>query len=360
MQFWIFFSRIRQYLLATSVIVAAALLCFQLSGVLGYYAVSFILLILVSILATFLKTGPVLVSSLLSLLVWNFFFIPPHNTFHIEKTEDILMFVMFGLVVIINGVFTWRVRRQEKLACKARFLDESDRLYKTLFNSVSHELRSPIATILGAADALKSSGNANKLQAALSCEIYAASLRLNRLIENLLNMSRLESGMMALRLDWYDLNDLVYKVINDLNEELRPFILKLSIPDNLPLVRIDFGLMEQVLYNLIYNCCRYSPVNSEISIQAEHISGNLVIRVLDNGPGFPPGLLEEVFNKFFRVDDKGTGGLGLGLSIVKGFVEAHQGNVLAENRPNGGAAITLTIPSELPDMTEITMENNDA
>ncbi|NTV83991.1 MAG: DUF4118 domain-containing protein, partial [Bacteroidales bacterium] len=108
-------SGIRQYLLAFLVISVAALFCFQLSQALGYYIVAFILLILVSILATFLKTGPVILASFLGLLVWNFFFIPPHHTFHIEKTEDILMFSMFGLVVLMNGVFTTRVRRQEKL-----------------------------------------------------------------------------------------------------------------------------------------------------------------------------------------------------------------------------------------------------
>ncbi|MBW6459185.1 MAG: DUF4118 domain-containing protein, partial [Bacteroidales bacterium] len=108
-----FSSATHQYLLVTVIITLAALLCFQLAQDLGYYIVSFILLILVSILATFMRTGPVLLASLMSILAWNFFFIPPHYTFHIDKTEDILMFSMFGLVVIMNGVFTTRVRRQE-------------------------------------------------------------------------------------------------------------------------------------------------------------------------------------------------------------------------------------------------------
>jgi two-component system sensor histidine kinase KdpD len=499
------FSRIRQYLLALVVISIAVLLCFQLAQSLGYYIVAFILLILVSILATFLKTGPTLLASLLSLLIWNFFFIPPHHTFHIEKTEDILMFGMFGLVVIMNGVFTTRVRRQEKLtreremhtnalfqltrelsktsgidevmtvsteeikkhfgldsfiisqgepgellpfeqvatkfklsreefnvanwafknnrkagkytddfsfadysyypltgtlintgvvvlkqegmfatdkevfwdtflaqisnalereflaelARKARFLDESDRFYKTLFNSVSHELRIPVATILAASDALLGNTNPGGMQTALSKEIYTATLRLNRLIENLLNMSRLESGRIAPRLDWYDMNDLVYKIINDLKEELKAFSLKVNVPENIPLVRIDFGLMEQVLYNLIYNSCQYAPATSEITLEADYTDGNLVIRVLDRGPGFPPEALENVFNKFFRVNEKGTGGLGLGLSIVKGFAEAHKGHVIAENRPGGGAVVTVSIPSDVPDITDIPIEKSD-
>jgi two-component system sensor histidine kinase KdpD len=247
-----------------------------------------------------------------------------------------------------------------ELARRARFLDESDRFYKTLFNSVSHELRIPVATILAASDAMLEPANPDGMHSALSKEIYTASLRLNRLIENLLNMSRLESGRIAVRLDWYDLNDLVYKVINDLEEELKAFSIKVTLQENLPLVRIDFGLMEQVLYNLIFNACQYAPATSEINISAEYTDGSLVIRVMDRGPGFPPEALANVFNKFYRADEKGTGGLGLGLSIVKGFAEAHQGFVKAENRPEGGAVVTVAIPSEIPDITDLSMEKSDA
>jgi two-component system sensor histidine kinase KdpD len=118
--------------------------------------------------------------------------------------------------------------------------------------------------------------------------------------------------------------------------------------------------MEQVLYNLVYNACQYAPAASEITVDADYQDGNLVISVSDRGPGFPPGALEEVFNKFFRADEKGTGGLGLGLSIVKGFTEAHKGKVTAENRPGGGAVVTVVIPSEIPDMTGISIEKSDA
>ena len=173
-------------------------------------------------------------------------------------------------------------------------------------------------------------------------------------------MSRLESGRIALRLDWYDMNDLVNKVINDLKEELKAFSLRVNIPENMPLVRIDFGLMEQVLYNLIYNSCQYAPATSEITVSADYLNGNLLIRILDEGPGFPPESLENVFNKFFRVNENGTGGLGLGLSIVKGFTEAHKGHVMAENRQGGGAVVTVSIPSDFPDITDISIEKSDA
>ena len=120
------------------------------------------------------------------------------------------------------------------MAQRVRFLDESDRLYKTLFNSISHELRIPVATIMGASDSMINSSNPETMQSALLNEIFTASLRLNRLIENLLNISRLESGHISPRLDWYDIDDLVNKVTDDLKEELKPFTLKTEVQNDMP------------------------------------------------------------------------------------------------------------------------------
>ncbi len=160
-------------------------------------------------------------------------------------------------------------------------------------------------------------------------------------------MSRLESGRLSVRLDWYDINDLVNKLSEDLNDELKPFTLIVSAPDEMPLVRIDFGLMEQVMYNLLFNACQHAPVASNIRLKIDHSEGELVIRIMDRGPGFPEEALPNVFQKFFRVPGSKTGGLGLRLSIVKGFVDAHKGLVAVKNRKHGGAAFTITIPSEL-------------
>ncbi len=366
--------KIQHYIIAVLSITVTALICVPVAKAQGYYVVSFILLIVVSILATFLRTGPVLLASLSGILIWNFFFIPPHFTFHIEKTQDILMFGMFGLVVIMNGVFTTRVRRQEKLAREreantnallqltreAKFLAESEKLYKTLFNSVSHELRIPVAAIMAASDALQVSAGSDGMQAALAREISMASLRLNRLIENLLNMSRLESGRIAPRLDWVDLNDLVNQVQNDLKEELKPYKILIEIPESIPLIKVDFGLMEQALYNLLINSCQNAPAGSEISVLAGYGEGRLSIWVLDRGPGFSEADLMGVFDKFYRSGERGTGGLGLGLSIVKGFVEAHNGMVTVANRAGGGAEVVIFIPTEVPEMNELSMEKEDA
>lgn len=118
----------------------------------------------------------------------------------------------------------------------------------------------------------------------------------------------------------------------------------------MPLVKFDFGLMEQVLHNLIYNATQYSRPGISIRVKAFYDDGKMTIQVMDRGPGFPGDQIDLIFNKFYRVEGSQAGGTGLGLSIARGFVEAHKGTITVENRQNGGAKFTISIPSELPDM----------
>ena len=231
-------------------------------------------------------------------------------------------------------------------AKKVYLLNESDKLYKTLFNSISHELRIPVATIMGASDTLIAQHYPEEIKEKLYAEISTASVRLNRLIENLLNMSRLESGRITPRLDWCDVHDLANKVAENLKQELLPFKLSTVIPTDMPLAFIDFGLLEQVLHNLILNATQHAPAGSRIRLKFFYDNGFLTIQVMDRGFGFSETELSSVFNKFFRGKEAKAGGTGLGLSIVKGFVEAQQGTVTAGNRQNGGAIFTVKIPSK--------------
>jgi two-component system sensor histidine kinase KdpD len=491
-----FTSNIRQYLIATLVVSVAAVICFFIKGLIGYQVVSFALLFVVSTLAFFFGTGPILLAATMSALIWDFFFIPPPYTLHVDKPEDMLMLIMFFIIALLSGVLTSRIKRQERkirireertnalyqltrelstatgidevisiakndikryfnlnsrillkndsnqldyprqkdsnftiskndlsvamwafqhsakagrhtdtlpsasytfyplkgnqmnlgvlaiqqdivftqgeeqfweafisqisgkfereylrnLAKQAFVLTESDKLYKTLFNSISHELRIPVATIMGASDSLISTAHSEEIRKELSQEIFKASQRLNRLIENLLNMSRLESGRITPRLDWCDINDLINKVLETLQDELKPFSLHIVIPADMPLVRIDFGLMEQVLYNLIYNATQYASASTNLRVKAFYDNGILTIQVMDRGPGFSRKEISLIFNKFYRVEGSKAGGTGLGLSIAKGFVEAHKGTIMAENRQNGGAKFTIKIPTDIQSM----------
>lgn len=500
--FLVLASNVSQYLAAVVVVALIVFLCKPLANEQGYHIVSFILLFAVSLMAGFFGIGPVLLASTLSALVWNFFFIPPHNTFMITEPEDRLMFGSFFIIAILNGMLTNRIRRQEKvarekeertmavfeltrdlseasgsgevimvaknsikkffradsfffikgesrslkempgsdsgrsaqyidinlaewafenvtktgrftdtnkdatlmyyplrgkklnpgvlvvdfkspltkdkeefwdtcvtqisnalereflssLAIKVKLLDESDRLYKTLFTLVSHEFRIPIATIMGASDTLLLSETTDDNRVELINEIFKASARLNHLIENLLNMSRLESGKIAVRSDWCEINDLLNGLVRVLKQELDQHKLEVEISQEMPLVRLDFGLMEHVIYNLLLNSCQYSPPGSIIRFLSTYNKGFLIITIEDNGPGFPPEMLDKVFNKFFRAANLRPGGLGLGLSIVRGIVEAHKGDVTVENRKEGGARFKISIPTGIPDLEKIKLE----
>lgn len=494
-----FTSDSKEYLVSTLIVVLTMALCYLLNDFVGYRVVSFVLLFVVSILAFAFGTGPILLASALSALCWNFFFIPPHFTFHINNTEDVLMFFMFFIIALLNGVLTSRVRRQEMrirkreerthalysltkelsevsgtdevknvvvlgvkkyfkedacvllqeelkskqpttnfrftadewksilycheqgIACgkfsnrgadelysffpligtqmkigvlalkqtkqfthgeeqfwnaylgqisgkferevlrdvarKAYMLDASDQLYKTLFNSISHELRIPITAVMGASDTLLAQKYPEKVQKELLTEINIASVRLNHLVENLLNMSRLESGRLSLRYDWCDIHDLINRVTETLHQELYPFSVNILIPDDLPLVKLDFGLMEQVIHNLLLNSTQYAPHKSVINVEFGIESQKLIIIVQDNGPGFPVEELNSVFDKFYRGKSNRTGGTGLGLSIVKGFVEAHKGSIVASNHSGGGAQFTIQIPIVISEINNLTLKD---
>lgn len=487
-------SGLWHYLAAASVVLIASAALSPFENIIGYQSVSLLLLFLVSLLALFLDVGPITFASVIGAFTWNFLFIPPRFTIHISKPEDVLMFGMFFIIAIVNGILTSRVRKQERLSrereertnhlykltrdlsdaadkdsfalvslsnirnCfgidaviylpetnetlkpyaieddimkaavresyiaervfqsgtkagngtavypeseftfyplsgakamrgvialrdypeidklpgdfriiyltqisnaaerialnevvrKARFLDESDKLYKTLFNSLSHELRIPVASIISATDSLLSGTLPESIQAELVHEIFKASARLNRLIENLLNMSRLESGHIEPHLDWCDIQDILNKVISNLKDELSSFDLKVDVSRDMLPVKVDFGLLEQVLYNLVFNATQYAARSSELEITVNYENNLLIIEVRDRGPGFAESDLPFIFDKFYRIKGSATGGTGLGLSIAKGFTEALHGKIIAENRKGGGACFRLEIPSEIP------------
>jgi two-component system sensor histidine kinase KdpD len=339
----------KQYLITVLFITAVASVCFAFHSYVGYRVIAFILLISVSLLAMFFDILPVLLASVLSALVWNFFFIPPRFTFHIGSTEDTFLFLMYFLIALINAVLTYKIRQIEKDARAKEEKANSIKLYNTLINSLSHELKTPIATIIGASDNLLSTEQnlSDDDKKKLAGEISIASFRLNQQVENLLNMSRLESGFMQLKKDWCDINELVYTVVNRLEPELKHHSCTVMVKENMPLFKIDYVLMEQVLYNLVYNAIQYTPKYCVITVKADCVHEKLRLVVADNGEGFPDDEKPFVFDKFYRLKNTKTGGTGLGLSIVKGFVEAHGGTIKLENEAGGGARFTMDIPAEI-------------
>ena len=341
-------GKISQHFYGVTLIVLVSLACYFLLQDSGYHTVALILMVTVSLIAMFFDIFPVITAAVLSALIWNFFFIPPRFTFHIGKSEDILMFLMYFVIALINTVLTIKIRQFDKKVQKKEGEANLVKLYNTLLNSLSHELRTPISAIIGATDNLQNNmirlTEQNKTE--LISEISVASLRLNRHVENLLNMSRLESGTLKINTDWCDINELIYVVISQFKETASEHKIEVSLPEALPFFSLDFGLIEQVLLNLIHNAINYSPKNTEIRVSADCLNDHLVIWVEDEGNGFPEDQIDKVFDRFYRLNNPRTGGTGLGLSIVKGFVEAHNGKVFLENIRTGGSRFTIDIPAK--------------
>jgi two-component system, OmpR family, sensor histidine kinase KdpD len=349
-------SKTFQYLVSFGLVLFITLISFFSVTFTGHQVVALILLMVVSLLAMVFEITPVLLAAALSALLWNFLFIPPTYTVTINTTEDALLFLMYFVVAMLNAVLTSRIRRAESKAREREGKEATIKLYNTLLNSLSHELRTPISTIIGAVDTLKDNRTllSNESKDELLHEIDIASIRLNRQVENLLNMSRLESGFLQPKSDWSDLNELIHSIVQMHRNDLDGRHLLFDSNDSLPLVKIDRGLLEPCLHNLIQNAIAYTPVNSIIEIRVGYEQGDCFIEISDNGKGFPEDKVEFVFEKFYRLPDVSAGGTGLGLSIVKGFVEAQKGKVILENRKPHGARFTLSIPAESSDLNQLT------
>jgi two-component system sensor histidine kinase KdpD len=487
-------SSLSKYLIAAVIVYLVGVVSYFFQAQIGYQVISLIFLMVVAILplANF-GIGPVLFTALISALSWNYFFIPPHFTFHISKPEDALMFITYFIVASITGTLSSKIRIQQTLlrkreektnallnlskklaeasnmndvadagikeieavfnaqvviiffetekklkakphtsssfvlndaewafaqhcftrnqkvgkftnslpnaeatyfplesksgilgvlginllddqplsfdqedllnnfisqitnAIEREYLNdlakqtlvstESEKLYKTLFNSISHELKTPITTIIGAASSLndkKLLENKNILQKFIS-EINIAAERLHRLVENLLDMARLESGNIKPKLDWHSVEDLLRSSVERLKDESAGYKINVNIAEDV-VFKFDYALLEQALVNIIHNSIVHSALGSEITVEAFLQNQQCVINISDNGTGFRTAVLSNLFDKFYRIPGTKTGGTGLGLSISKGFIEAHSGNISAMNRNKGGAVISIKLP----------------
>jgi two-component system sensor histidine kinase KdpD len=223
---------------------------------------------------------------------------------------------------------------------------ETERLRNSLLSSVSHDLRTPLAAITGAVTTILDDGA--RLTAATRQELLESvreeADRLNRLVQNLLEMTRLESGALQLRREWHPLEEVIGAALGRLGKRLSGRRITTRVPPDLPLVPIDDVLIEQVLMNLLDNALKYTPAGSPIEIIATAGERNVTVEVADRGPGLPPGEENKVFDKFYRAAPTETRGAGLGLAICRGIVQAHGGRIWAQNLPGGGVAFLFTLP----------------
>jgi two-component system sensor histidine kinase KdpD len=241
-----------------------------------------------------------------------------------------------------------RVRLTEQ-ARKAQVEIEAERLRNSLLSSISHDLRTPLATIVGSASALVEEDNAlkpeDKLE--LSRAIYDEGLRMSSLVNNILDMARLDAGVVELNKQWYPLEEIIGTVLTRLQKRLAGRRVSVKLPPGIPMIYADAMMIEQVLINLLENVLRYTPTQSPVEIMAEASASTVEISVADQGPGIPEGSENKLFEKFYRVrNEAAQSGVGLGLSICRAIIAAHGGSIQAQNRPTGGAVFSFLIPQE--------------
>ncbi len=244
-----------------------------------------------------------------------------------------------------------RVRLTDQ-AKKTQVEMEAERLRNSLLSSISHDLRTPLATIVGSASTLVEEHNTLKLEdkLELSQAIYEEAKRMSSLVNNILDMARLDAGVVELNKQWYPLEEIIGTVLTRLQKRLAGRPITVKLPPGIPMIYVDAVMVEQVLINLLENILRYTPEGSPVEIKAESSSVIVEISVADQGPGIPKGSEHNLFEKFYRVrHEAAQSGVGLGLAICKAIIEAHGGSIQAQNRPTGGAVFTFTIPlDELP------------
>ncbi|MES2629785.1 MAG: ATP-binding protein [Bacteroidota bacterium] len=336
------------YLVSLASVLLTASVCFVAVPLTGYRSVALILLLVVSLLSMFLRIGPVVAAASVSALTWDFFFIPPRFTLSVGTLDDLLMLIMYFVIALISVIANYKLRQFEKRDHERIRNEQNLKLYTTLFNSLSHELKTPIATIIGSVDTIRENKLSPLQQEQLMESISVASLRLTDHVDNLLNLSRLDSGNLKLNPDWCDLNDLVNLSLDKINHPATYSRIRIVMPQNLSPVRIDLYLLQQVLINLLNNALQYTSGQITLSLDVVQASiGNtaeLVILVADTGSGFSAAQRSNAFNRFSGIGKTDHRGMGLGLSIASGFTEAHGGTIALGEAAGGGAEFTIRIP----------------
>lgn len=357
------------YAWAVLVVLAVALLGAPLLGHLDLANIAMLFPLAVLYAAVRLGRGPSVLAALLSVVLFDFFFVKPHFTLAIEDLQYLLTLAVLMVVALTTAELVARLRRERDTAearaeeaARARLAVESERLRNTLLASLSHDLRSPLTALAGLAESLPLAGPPlPPAQAELAEAIRREAMRTHALARDLLDLARLQSDTVRLAREWMPVDELVATAVQAREHGLNDHRLVIALEPGLPLVHVDPVLMERVLCNLLDNAVAHTPVGGTLTVVARSDAApsgerpaRLTIAVSDTGGGLPPGREQAIFERFVRgadgfqvgVKDAEDMGTGLGLAIVRVIVEAHGGTVTARNLEGGGACFTLEVPLE--------------
>ena len=326
------------YAWAVAAVAACTLAGAAMSPLFELVNVAMVYLLAVVVIALRFSRGPAVAASVLGVAAFDFFFVPPRLTFAVADAQYLVTFAIMLVVALVISELTAVVRRVE-----------TERVRNDLLASISHDLRTPLAVISGASSSLLEKGGTlgPEERAALARGIFEHSQQMSELVANVLQMTRLEYGALEPRRDWAALGEIAGSALGRMGERLAAHPVSVDLPGDLPLLRVDAILIEQVLANLLENAAKYTPPGTALRLRAQPRDDEVLVSVEDEGPGLPPGDAEALFAKFQRGAAEGTvGGVGLGLAICRAIVRLHGGRIWAERLPGRGTAFRFTLPLE--------------
>jgi two-component system, OmpR family, sensor histidine kinase KdpD len=315
---------------------------------------SVLLLYLLAVVATAAVGGvwPASAAAVLAVGIVNWFFTPPYHTLTIAQGEHVLALLVFLVVAAVVALYVTvadgLASESAAVRAEASALDRANELRTALLSAVSHDLRTPLASIKASVSSLRA--HDVEWSAQETSEFLAAveddTDRLNQVVGNLLDMSRLQAGAVELRRQAIALDEVVANALDSLGSQSSDVVV--DVPEDLPLALIDPGLLERSVANILANALHWSPPAQPVEIRASVVAPDLELRIVDHGPGVPAEARDRVFEPFQRLSDSGGSGVGLGLAIASGFVEAMGGELLLEDTPGGGSTFCILLAAAVP------------
>jgi K+-sensing histidine kinase KdpD len=353
-----------RYLIATIAVALPITVLERLRPELSQTSIALMLVLPVVLIAVTQGRGPALYSSVLVGLSFNFFFIGPFYSFRINRPEDVVAFLVFGTTAILVGQLSSRLekrvllteeQRKELVHVRAEFeraaaqaaqtdaLRKSEQLKTALLDAVTHDLRTPLTSIKAAITTIRTEPVTPEVQRELFEVIEQESDRLNHFIQGMMDLAKLEAGEITLASRNVAADEIVEDALLRAEPLLAGHTVEVAVADGLPALQVDPRLISQVIFTLLENAAKYSNASARITISVQQNENNICFAVSDDGPGISPELRSQVFEKFFRANPKS--GLGMGLAIARGIVQAHGGRIWIEDGPNErGTSAQFQIP----------------
>lgn len=330
------------------------------------------LLLTILLIAAFSGRNPALLAAMTATICFNYFFLPPIYTLRIDDEQNWIALAAFLTTAIVAGQLSARAReRADKIerlydelqiafeqTSRVEALSQSEKLKSALLDAVTHDLRTPLTSIKAAVTTLihdQRQDDSIKLDDEGRWEFFDVineeTDRLNRFIENMIELARLEAGALHLRRRWSGVDEIIETALERASKLLKNHRIKVEIERELPLVQADAKALAEVVYTLLDNAAKYSPDGTEISVKARRFDDeNVEIAICDQGKGVEPKMRDKVFEKFFRVsladqETNADGGLGLGLAVARGIIESHNGKIwMTEGAQNRGTCVAFVVP----------------